>query len=62
MSGLAGLAHCDGHDGVRLGVTLSPLISLRLFQWSCMDVKVRLERKLVAKELIILNCVVGEDS
>ena len=32
------------------------------FQWSCMDVKVGLWRKLSAKELMSLNCGVGEDS
>ena len=32
------------------------------FQWSCMDVRVGLLRKLSAKELMLLNCGVGEDS
>ena len=32
------------------------------FQWSCMDVRVGLWRKLSAKELMLLNCGVGEDS
>ena len=31
-------------------------------QWSCMDVRVGLQRKLRAKELMLLNCGVGEDS
>ena len=31
-------------------------------QWSCMDVKVGLWRRLSAKELMLLNCGVGEDS
>ena len=34
--------------------------SVRL--WSCMDVRVGLLRKLSAKELMLLNCSVGEDS
>ena len=29
---------------------------------SCMDVRVELQRKLSTKELILLNCGVGEDS
>ena len=32
------------------------------FLWSCMDVKVGLWRKLSTKELMLLNCDVGEDS
>ena len=32
------------------------------FQWSCIDVRVGLWRKLSAKELMLLNCGVGEDS
>ena len=31
-------------------------------QWSCMDVRIGLWRKLSAKELMLLNCGVGEDS
>ena len=31
-------------------------------QWSCMDVRVGLWRRLSAKELMLLNCGVGEDS
>ena len=38
------------------------LVKLWLFQRSCMDVKVGLERKLSIKELMVLNCAVGEDS
>ena len=39
-------------------------VSSRLwfFQWSCMDVKVGLWRKLSTEELMLLNCGVGEDS
>ena len=33
-----------------------------VFQWSCMYVRVGLQRKLSAEELMILNCGVGEDS
>ena len=36
--------------------------ALWFFQWSCMDVRVRLWRKLSAEELMLLNCGVGEDS
>ena len=35
---------------------------LWFFQWSCMDVRVGLWRKLSIKELLLLNCSVGEDS
>ena len=34
---------------------------LWFFQWSCMDVRVGLWRKLHAKELMLLNCGVRED-
>ena len=42
----------------------SSLVKSRLwfFQWSCMDVRVGLWRKLSAEELMLLNCGVGEDS
>ena len=32
------------------------------FQWSCMDVRVGLLRKLSTEELMLLSCGVGEDS
>ena len=35
---------------------------LWFFQWSCMDVTIGLWRKLSTKELMLLNCGVGEDS
>ena len=35
---------------------------LWFFQWSCMDVRVGLWRKLSAEELMLLNCGFGEDS
>ena len=35
---------------------------LWFFQWSCMDVRVGLWRKMSAVELMLLNCGVGEDS
>ena len=35
---------------------------LWFFQWSCMDVRVGLWRKLSAEKLMLLNCGVGEDS
>ena len=34
---------------------------LWFFQWSCMDMRVTLWRKLSAEKLILLNCGVGED-
>ena len=36
--------------------------AMEKLQWSCMDVRVGLQRKLSAEELILLNCGVGEDS
>ena len=38
------------------------LVKAMVFQWSCMDVRVGLLRKLSAKELMLLNCGIGEDS
>ena len=35
---------------------------LRDFTSLCMDVRIGLERKLSAEELMLLNCGVGEDS
>ena len=35
---------------------------LWFFQWSCMDVRLGLWKKLSSKELMLLNCGVGEDS
>ena len=46
-------------------ITLSTkvhLVKAMVFQWSCMDVRVGLRRKLNAEELMLLNCGVGEDS
>ena len=46
-------------------ITLSTkvcLVRLWFFQWSCMDVRVGLSRKLSTKELMLLNRGVGEDS
>ena len=40
----------------------SHLPRLWFFQWSCMDVRVGLWRKLSTEELMLLNCGVGEDS
>ena len=37
------------------------LVKAMAFQWSCMDVRVGLWRKLSAEELTLLNCGVGED-
>ena len=47
------------------GITLptkSPKSKLWFLQWSCMDVRIRLWRKLSTEELMLLNCGVGEDS
>ena len=38
------------------------LVKAMVFLWSCMDVRVGPYRKLSAKELMLLNCGVGEDS
>ena len=38
------------------------LLKLCFFQESCMDLRVELQRKLSTKELMLLNCGVGEDS
>ena len=38
------------------------LSRLWFFQWPCMDMRVGLWRKLSIKELMLLNCGVGEDS
>ena len=38
------------------------LAKAMVFLVACMDVRVGLERKLSAKELMLLNCGVGEDS
>ena len=35
---------------------------LWFFQYSCMDVRVGLQRKLSAEESMLLNCGVGKDS
>ena len=44
-------------------ITLPTKVRLvRFFQWWCMDVRVGLWRKLSARELMLLNCGVGEDS
>ena len=38
------------------------VVSIDLPHVSCMDVRVELQRKLIAKNLMLLNCGVGEDS
>ena len=38
------------------------LVKAMFFQWSCTDVRVRLQRKVSAEELMLLNCGFGEDS
>ena len=42
--------------------TKVPPSKLWFFQWSFMDVRVGLSRKLSAEELMLLNCAVGGDS
>ena len=37
------------------------LVKAWFFQWSCMDVRVGLQRKPSTEELMLLNCGVGED-
>ena len=49
------------HDNTYLRNCIS-LKGLWFFQWSCMDMRVGLWRKLSAEELMLLNCGVGEDS
>ena len=36
--------------------------AIQVFQWSGMDVRVGVQRKLSTEELMFLNCGVGEDS
>ena len=46
-------------------ITLSTkihLVKAVVFQWSCMDVRIGLYRKLSTEEWMLLNCGVGEDS
>ena len=38
------------------------LVKAMVFQQSCMDVRVGVQRKLSNEELMLLNCGVGEDS
>jgi len=38
------------------------LVKAMVFQWSCMDVRVGLRRRLSTEELMLLNSGVGEDS
>ena len=38
------------------------LVQAMVFQWSCMDVRVGLQKKLNAEELMLLNCGIGEYS
>ena len=38
------------------------IVKAVVFQYSCMDVRIGPQRKLRAKELMLLNCGVGEDS
>ena len=49
---------CQGRDIV----SRQELIDLWFFQWSCMDVRFGLWRKLSAKKLMLLNHGAGEDS
>ena len=47
--------------GVTLLTKVHPVKAM-VFPESCMDVRVGLQRKLSTKELMLLNCGVGEDS
>ena len=38
------------------------LVQAMVFQWSCMDMRVGLQKKLNAEELVLLNCGIGEYS
>ena len=41
-------------------LTKVQIVKAMVFQWSSMDVKVGLQRRLSTKELLLLNCGVGE--
>ena len=43
-------------------ITLLTKVQLWFFQQSCVDVRVGLQKKLSAEELMLLNCGVGEES
>ena len=45
-----------------VAISCSCLLTRWFFLWSCMDVRVGLWRRLSAKELMLLNCGVGEGS
>ena len=45
-----------------ISLTKVHLVKAMVLQWSCMDVRVGLERKLSTEESMLLNCGVGEDS
>ena len=38
------------------------VVKALVLQWSCMEVRLGLQRKLSTEELMLLNCGVGEDS
>ena len=57
-----GLSHPHSQAETLLCQQRSIWSRLWFFQWSCMDVRVGLWRKLSTKKLILLNCGVGEDS
>ena len=63
--GQGSLACCDSWDHKESDMTewlkWSGLIWW-FSQWSCIDVRAGLQRKVSAKELMLLNCGVGEDS
>ena len=42
-------------------ITLLTKVHTKFFQYSCMDVRAGPLRKLRAKELMLLNCGIGED-
>ena len=47
---------------ITLPTTVCLVNAMVFFPWSCMDVRVGLWRNLSTKELMLLNCGVGEDS
>ena len=58
---------CDPMDCSLPGSSVHGIFQARVLEWgaiafSGMDVRVGLKRKLSAKELMLLNCGVGEDS
>ena len=65
LLGRKGITNIDSilkSKDITLPTKVSLVKAVVFFQWSCMDVRVGLSRKLSAEELMLLNCGVGEDS